>query len=737
MINSTSPTAILLPLFLCASVTLCFSSRADELPLVVVDRDNVEIRESCRVQIDRDWIADADGNGVVHVLADGVTVDFAGQHLRGAPPGRAPDDYEGIGVRITARNVTLRNAKVSGFKGGIWASRADGLVIEDCDVSHNFRQRLKSTPRAEDLGDWLWPHFNDDNEWLTRYGAGIYIEESADVTVRRCTARHSQNGLCLRKVERSQVYDNDFSFLSGWGIALFRSSHNVIARNNCDFCVRGYSHGVYARGQDSAGILAFEQCSDNLFALNSATHSGDGFFGYAGNEALEGDVDHTRRGNNRNLLYRNDFSYAPAIGIENTFSFDNRYIENRLVGSNYGIWGGYSSDTHVEGNEIADNTIAGVAVEHGSNWMVVRNELRDNARGVQFWWDDDEDLLAKPWAKVNNTASRGHQIAGNRIRVGAGQVGIELTGGTTDIRVYANDWSGDGQRFRVDEDSRYEELEAPVPLRPFHDERLVNLPGKREAVGLRRHLAGRERIIITEWGPYDWQSPYLHYIGPDAEGDLYRVLGEAPPGGAGILPAPSAKATGDVTVELDAEASPPTVRVRPRQPGVVTPYELSVVAGDETLTRRGVAADVQWTIGVFAWQTDPREDYDAWKREAAGAVEFTAPRLDLRYGMGGPSQLPGAPEHLRDANLPRDRFGTLAHTRLAVPAGRWRISTTSDDGVRVWADGRLLIDNWTHHAPTVDTADLDLEHDTTLTLRVEHFELDGYAVLSLELTPRE
>jgi hypothetical protein len=37
---------------------------------------------------------------------------------------------------------------VAGFKGGIYASKADGLTLEDCDVSDNFAQHLKSTPAA-------------------------------------------------------------------------------------------------------------------------------------------------------------------------------------------------------------------------------------------------------------------------------------------------------------------------------------------------------------------------------------------------------------------------------------------------------------------------------------------------------------------------------------------------------------------------------------------------------------
>ncbi len=117
---------------------------------------------------------------------------------------------------------------------------------------------------AEDGSDWLSPHHNDNNEWLNNYGAAIYVEDSSDVTVRGCKVWHGQNGLCIDRVNDSKIYDNDFSFNSGWGLGMWRSSKNVVNRNKFDWCVRGYSHKVYARGQDSAGILAFEQCSDIL-----------------------------------------------------------------------------------------------------------------------------------------------------------------------------------------------------------------------------------------------------------------------------------------------------------------------------------------------------------------------------------------------------------------------------------------------------------------------------------------
>ncbi|MGE5293258.1 MAG: right-handed parallel beta-helix repeat-containing protein, partial [Solirubrobacterales bacterium] len=324
------------------------NATARELPTVRVMSDDVKIAQSCTIVIPADTILeDANGDGVIQIVASNVEVRFApGSQLRGSPRDRRPDEYKGYGIRIDGQsNVTIKGACVSGFWGGIWATKADGLTLDAIDASDNRRAHLGSTPAAEDSSDWLFPHDNDQNEWLVNYGAAIYVEDSNQITVRNCKVRHGQNALCIDRVNDSKIYDNDFSFDSGWGIAMWRSCRNTISRNACDFCVRGYSHGVYNRGQDSAGILMFEQNCDNVVAENSATHGGDSFFGFAGKEALGESGEHPadwykRKGNNDNLLIGNDFSYAPAHGIEMTFSFGNTFYDNRLVENAIcGVWG--------------------------------------------------------------------------------------------------------------------------------------------------------------------------------------------------------------------------------------------------------------------------------------------------------------------------------------------------------------------------------------------------------------
>jgi parallel beta-helix repeat protein len=362
---------------------------ADEpLARVTVSRDDTKITESCVIEIPAGIvIRDANRNGVIQIDADNVRVRFSGDSiLRGAVAETPWNTLDGIGISIRGhKNVTIENARVSGFKNGIVATDADGLIVSDGDFSDNYRQHLQSTRLGESNEDWLYPHNNDAIKWRDQYGGAVCVENSAGVVIRRVKVRRGQNGILLDRVTDARVYDNDCSYLSGWGLALWRSSGNKIQRNAFDFCVRGHFEDVYNRGQDSAGILCFEQSSDNLFAENSATHCGDGFFGFAGKEAIgetwwneqrerlrksagtnnvdalitttpELDTLFSARGCNRNILIDNDFSYASAHGIELTFSEENQIVRNRIVENGIcGFWGGYSSGTLIAENDFERN----------------------------------------------------------------------------------------------------------------------------------------------------------------------------------------------------------------------------------------------------------------------------------------------------------------------------------------------------------------------------------------------
>jgi parallel beta-helix repeat protein len=474
---------------------------------VVPARDDTRIERSCRVALGEELLVDAQGDGALQIVGDGITVELTGT-LRGAPAAAAPDTFSGVGIVVTGKHVTLRGARVAGYKVAIHARGADGLVLEDCDVSGNFRQHLKSTKEKESDDDWLDPHHNDAHEWFTNYGAGIYVERASGVTVRRCRAHAGQNGLVLERCDLCMIHDNDFSYLSGWGIALWRSSDNHLFSNACNFCIRGYSHGVYNRGQDSAGILLFEQCSRNQILGNSANYCGDGFFAFAGQEALGStpppspDFNYRRRGNDDNVVFANEFRCAAAHGLELTFSFGNRIEANTITGNAIcGIWAGYSHDTLIARNKFVANGDAGyglerggVNIEHGQGNRILDNDFARNACGVHLWWDADEGLAKLPWVAANGFESRDNCVQRNRFDGDTIALHLRDTPGT---RVHDNTFMStvaeqatEGSAS-VDEGCSEEGITAPsLPSALLHRSVLEEIPG-------------RETIRLDEWGPIE------------------------------------------------------------------------------------------------------------------------------------------------------------------------------------------------------------------------------------------
>ncbi|MDF1800281.1 MAG: right-handed parallel beta-helix repeat-containing protein, partial [Planctomycetota bacterium] len=694
-----------------------------ELPTIVVESDDTKITASCRIVIpDGLVIADANGDGVLHIEADGISVVFApGSVLRGASVDTPLDQLTGVGIRVVGRsNVQLRGLAVEGFHAGLVAEDCEWLKIEDASFERHFAQRLASTPEREAAEDWLWPHANDDGEWLSRYGASVSITRSSHVELNGVTARKAQNGILLTRVQHSTVEACDASYLSGWGLAMWRSSDNRVLGNRFDYNVRGYSHGVYNRGQDSAGILAFEQCSRNLFLGNSATHCGDGFFGFSGKETLgevgEHEADwYRRRGNNSNVFEGNDFSYAAAHGLELTFGFGNIVRRNVFRGNAIcGIWGGYSQGTLIEDNLFAYNGDAGygaerggINIDHAADTTIRANRFGKNAAGVRLW-KLASPFADTPWGRAQDLSAGGNTLVANTFL--GDLVAVELAG-PVELTAIGNSYVDVGTQLVADEAARFVESGAELDVRDA-DPR-----------------AGRESIRMTAWGPWDGSSPIATPLPGGAVGaaggDLWVLDGfpEKP------------------TIDLDQD-SPLRVRFQKRGPdqapdswtlrveapgvpsGMLLPYDLVATspAGSARLT--GLVQDLSWTLAHFASPCDPIDEPERW-REAARSAATTTHRGPLLFAYGN------------EGRPTPDSFGTFAETSVVFPAGRWRVSTTSDDGVRVLArtpDGALTtwIENWTHHGPTTDSFEVEFAADARVALSVEHFELTGYAWLELD-----
>jgi YVTN family beta-propeller protein len=85
------------------------------------------------------------------------------------------------------------------------------------------------------------------------------------------------------------------------------------------------------------------------------------------------------------------------------------------------------------------------------------------------------------------------------------------------------------------------------------------------------------------------------------------------------------------------------------------------------------------------------------------------------------------------AGLPVDGFSARWLGRVGIlTSGNYTFQTTSDDGVRLWVNGALVIDNWTFHAPTINNSPIiALKAGFFYDIKLEYFESQAGAVAKL------
>ncbi len=97
------------------------------------------------------------------------------------------------------------------------------------------------------------------------------------------------------------------------------------------------------------------------------------------------------------------------------------------------------------------------------------------------------------------------------------------------------------------------------------------------------------------------------------------------------------------------------------------------------------------------------------------------PTVAFRWGTGAPAPGIGA-----------DTF-SVRWTGSVVPrySQTYTFATTSDDGVRLWVDGRVVVDRWDRHAERVDTGTVALVAGRAVPVVLEYFEGEGRATVEL------
>jgi parallel beta-helix repeat protein len=699
----------------------------------------------------------------VRIEGSNIVVDFQDAVLAGATTGVLPNAFKGMGIMVRGKNITLKNLRVQGYKIAIFAMDVDSLILENCDVSYNYRPKLYSVREREVFSDWLSYHNNDKEEWL-RYGAGIYLKNCSNAVVKNCRATGNQNALLMSHCNGATVFNNVFQFNSGLGIGLYRSSNNKLMHNKLDWNVRGYSHGFYQRGQDSAGILLYEQSSDNLIAFNSATHSGDGLFLWAGQSTM----DTGKGGCNDNWIFGNDFSYAPTNGIEVTFS-RNRVQGNLMRECTYGIWGGYSYESVFSGNMIA-NCKNGLAIEHGQDNKIVQNLFVLDSTAIQLWGRPTQPA---DWGYAQNrdVRSRNYTIdhnvflqVRNPLKISASKDininGINLfyqfqelllaTQPNENLKFVRNEIYAPAAQVEAvwklpaltdQRDLNFnrvnktpEDPYAPLQIRYADLKEPDSLPGGINAGLPEGFPQGRKFIMVNEWGPYDFRRPIA--LLDTIAGDQMSIVLLGPSGTWQLKSMQGVK-----SIDTRSGTLPATLTLRRHSVMDWVTLELAYIGKRDIVDLFGktipagqvYTIDFQYFGQKVMWDTRfynfPSTADSCWKNPAV--FKRLIRETPLAEKKGNPLEYAwwGAPA----TGVQADHFASVSEAELLVKPGDYILELCSDDGARLFLDDQLLMEHWDIHEAS--TRELKVTLKARNRLRIEHFDAGGFATLDFKIKP--
>lgn len=98
-------------------------------------------------------------------------------------------------------------------------------------------------------------------------------------------------------------------------------------------------------------------------------------------------------------------------------------------------------------------------------------------------------------------------------------------------------------------------------------------------------------------------------------------------------------------------------------------------------------------------------------------------QINFNWGSGSPGTA-----------VPVDNFSARWNRTINFVAGRYRFTAISDDGVRMWVNGQLVIDAWNDHQPQSYSGAIDLPNGF-VPLQVEYYESVGGAQVQISWTP--